>query len=232
MPHLATWPAYDANFTADEAKSMAKEQLVLVAYDSDNKPVAATHVQVAKVLDALYTTGDNDADEATLGITYDNGITAKVWAPTAQSVNLKIYDNAKTLTKTEAMSLDTATGIWSFTGDISLDRQYYRYELTVYHPVSKKIETLETTDPYSLNVSTNGRYSQFVNLTDDDLKPEGWDGHTIPTIANPEDAVIYEGHVRDFSARDESTTVANRGKYLAFTEEGSAPVEHLRTLAE
>ncbi|MCT7943689.1 pullulanase-type alpha-1,6-glucosidase [Shewanella holmiensis] len=232
VPHLATWPAYDANFTADEAKSMAKEQLVLVAYDSDNKPVAATHVQVAKVLDALYTTGDNDADEATLGITYDNGITAKVWAPTAQSVNLKIYDNAKILTKTEAMSLDTATGIWSFTGDISLDRQYYRYELTVYHPVSKKIETLETTDPYSLNVSTNGRYSQFVNLTDDDLKPEGWDGHTIPTIANPEDAVIYEGHVRDFSARDESTTVANRGKYLAFTEEGSAPVEHLRTLAE
>ncbi|MCW3172263.1 pullulanase-type alpha-1,6-glucosidase [Shewanella subflava] len=232
VPHLAAWPAYEANFSADEAKSMAKEQLVLVAYDSDNKPIAATHVQVAKVLDALYTKGDNDADEAALGIIYDNGISAKVWAPTAQSVNLKIYNSAKTLTKTEAMSLDTATGIWSFTGDMGLDRQYYRYELTVYHPVSKKIETLETTDPYSLNVSSNGRFSQFVNLSDDDLKPQGWDGHTIPTIENPEDAVIYEGHVRDFSARDESTTAANRGKYLAFTEDGTAPVEHLRTLAE
>ncbi|WP_434928634.1 pullulanase-type alpha-1,6-glucosidase [Shewanella sp. HL-SH2] len=232
VPHLAQWPAYEANFSLDEAKNIAKEQLVLVAYDSDNKPAAATHVQVAKVLDALYTQGDADADEASLGIMYDNGISAKVWAPTAQSVNLKIYDSAKKLTKTEPMTLDSLSGIWSFSGDMSLDRQYYRYEVKVYHPVSKKIETLETTDPYSLNVSTNGRYSQFINLSDDDTKPDGWDGHTVATVENPEDIVIYEGHVRDFSIRDETTSAANRGKYLAFTEQGSAPVEHLRQLAE
>ncbi|WP_144213434.1 alpha-1,6-glucosidase domain-containing protein [Shewanella donghaensis] len=233
VPHLADWPAYEANFSADEAKMVAKNQLVLVAYDSDNKPVAATHVQAAKVLDALYTAGDNDADETNLGIIYDgSNIVAKVWAPTAQSLNLKVYDAAKTLTSTEAMTLDAATGIWSFSGDMSLDRMYYRYELTVFHPVTKAIETLEATDPYSLNVSTNGRYSQFINLSDDDLKPEGWDDHDVITVVNPEDAVIYEGHIRDFSARDESTTAANRGKYLAFTEEGSAPVEHLRQLAE
>ncbi|PMG44426.1 pullulanase-type alpha-1,6-glucosidase [Shewanella sp. 10N.286.52.B9] len=233
VPHLADWPAYEANFSADEAKMVAKNQLVLVAYDSDNKPVAATHVQAAKVLDALYTAGDNDADEADLGIIYDgSNIVAKVWAPTAQSLNLKVYDAAKTLISTEAMTLDTATGIWSFSGDMSLDRLYYRYELTVFHPVTKAIETLESTDPYSLNVSTNGRYSQFINLGDDDLKPEGWDDHDVARVVNPENAVIYEGHVRDFSARDESTSAANRGKYLAFTEEGSAPVEHLRKLAE
>ena len=33
--------------------------------------------------------------------------------------------------------------------------------------------------------------------------------------------VIYELHVRDFSANDASVTAANRGKYLAFTESGS-----------
>lgn len=232
VPHLADWPAYEANFTAEEAKSIAKNQLVMAAYDSDNKPVAASHVQVAKVLDALYTSGDNDADEADLGIKYDgSNIIANVWAPTAQSVNLKVYDAAKNLTSTEAMSLDADTGIWSFSGDMSLDRMYYRYELVVYHPVTQAIETLESTDPYSLNVSTNGRYSQFVNLSDADLKPEGWDGHEVMTVANPEDIVIYEGHVRDFSARDASTSEANRGKYLAFTEEGSDPVEHLRKLA-
>ena len=233
VPHLASWPAYQASFTADEAKAMAKEQLVLVAYDSDNKPIAATNVQVAKVLDDLYTKGDNDADEATLGVIYDgSNISANVWAPTAMSVNLKIFDSAKKLTKTQAMTLNAASGIWSFSGDMSLDRQYYRYELKVYHPISKKIETLESTDPYSLNVSTNGRYSQFIHLSDADLKPAGWDGHTVMTVENPEDIVIYEGHVRDFSARDESTSAANRGKYLAFTETGSAPVEHLRKLAE
>ncbi|MFS1437749.1 pullulanase-type alpha-1,6-glucosidase [Shewanella sp. 10N.286.48.A6] len=233
VPHLADWPAYEANFTTEEAKSIAKNQLVMVAYDGDDKPVAATHVQAAKVLDALYTAGENDADEADLGIIYDgSNIMAKVWAPTAQTVNLKVYDAAKNLTRTESMSLDAETGIWSFSGDMSLDRMYYRYELTVFHPVTKAIETLESTDPYSLNVSTNGRYSQFINLSDDDLKPDGWDDHEVMTVANPEDIVIYEGHVRDFSARDESTSAENRGKYLAFTEAGSAPVEHLRKLAE
>jgi pullulanase len=233
VPHLANWPAYGANFTPEQAKAMAKEQLVLVAYDAENKPAAATHVQVAKVLDALYTLGDNDADEAQLGVIYqDNSIHAKVWAPTAQSVNLKVFNNAKTLTNTHVMTLDAMTGIWSYKGSMSLDRQYYRYELKVYHPVSKKVENLETTDPYSLNVSTNGRYSQFINLSDDDLKPSGWDGHEVKTVDNPEDIVIYEGHIRDFSVRDQSTSVANRGKYLAFTEDGSAPVEHLRQLAQ
>jgi pullulanase len=233
VPHLASWPAYQIDLTAEQAKKMAKEQLVLVAYDSDNKPVAATYVQAAKVLDDLYTTDDNDADEADLGLIYDgSNINVNVWAPTALSVNLKVFDAAKKLINTHAMTENTTTGIWSYQGAMNLDRQYYRYEVKVYHPLTKKIETLETTDPYSLNVSTNGRYSQFINLSDDDLKPSGWDGHDIPTVEHPEDIVIYEGHIRDFSARDESTSVANRGKYLAFTESGSAPVEHLRKLAE
>ena len=233
VPHLAAWPAYHVELSADEAKVIAKEQLVLAAYDSDDKPVAATFVQAAKVLDDLYTAGDNDADEAMLGVLYsDAGISTKVWAPTAQKVELKLYDSGKNLTDTKAMTLDNSTGIWSYAGDMSLDMQFYRFALTVYHPVTKKIEVIESTDPYSLNVSSNGRYSQFVNLSSDALKPEGWDGHTVPTVANPEDTVIYEGHIRDFSIRDESTSAANRGKYLAFTEADSAPVTHLKALAE
>ena len=65
--------------------------------------VAATWegIQAAKVLDDLYTKADNDADEASLGIQYqDGGITASVWAPTARSVKLKVYDAGKTLTAT------------------------------------------------------------------------------------------------------------------------------------
>lgn len=81
-------------------------------------------------------------------------------------------------------------------------------------------------------MSSNGRFSQFINLTDADLKPEGWDNQTVATITHPEDAVIYEGHIRDFSIRDQSTSAAHRGKYLAFTEQGTAPVEHLKKLVE
>ena len=233
VPHLAEKPAFSANFTADEAKAMAKNQLVLAATDSDGGLLAATYVQAAKVLDDLYTQSDNDADEASLGISYSSeGISAAVWAPTARNVSLKVYNAAKSLSATHAMTLDSATGIWRYSGNAALDRQFYRFEVTVYHPLTRKVETVETTDPYSLSVSRNGRYSQFVNLADADLAPEGWADRTVPTVAKPEDIVIYEGHVRDFSIRDESVSAANRGKYLAFTETDSVPVQHLKTLAD
>jgi len=39
-------------------------------------------------------------------------------------------------------------------------------------------------------------------------------------VAHPEDAVIYETHVRDFSI-DANSGMKNRGKFLAFTETGT-----------
>lgn len=232
-PLVADWPAYSIDLSIDEAKAVAKNQLVLVGYDVDDIPIAATYVQADLILDDLYTKGDNDADEATLGLVYENGtVLVSVWSPTAQNVNLNVYDSAKNLTATHQMSEDSATGVWSYQGDASLDRQYYRFELSIYHPQNKALELIESTDPYSVSLSTNGEYSQFVNLNDQDLQPEGWEGHAVASIENYEDAVIYEGHIRDFSINDQSTSAENRGKFLAFTELDSVPMKHLKTLAD
>lgn len=233
-PHLAGFPAFQGDWTADDAKAVMKTQVALAGYNAEGKLIAATGVQLANGLDQVYTTGEDDANEAMLGGVYTEagGITAAVWAPTARNVRLLRYNDDKTLASALSMTENTASGVWSYEGDMSLDRTLYRYEITVYHPVTGQIEVLEVTDPYSVSLSTNGRFSRFVNLNDEDLKPEGWDTHDIPLVANPEDIVIYEGHIRDFSVRDESVTEANRGKYLAFTEDGSVPVEYLRGMAE
>ncbi|MFT4924097.1 MAG: pullulanase [Phenylobacterium sp.] len=232
VPHLQDWVAYTHSLSTDEVKTLLTEQLLVASFGAEDQIQAGTYVQAAKVLDDLYTKGDNDADEATLGATYqdDGSIATAVWAPTAQSVALKLYGADKSLTATQEMTLDTQTGIWSANVEASFDRAWYRYEVTAYHPLTKAIEVTEATDPYSVNLSVNGRYSQFVNLSDADLKPTGWDGHAVPTIAALEDAVIYEAHIRDFSVLDQSTSAANRGKYLAFTEQDSAPVQHLKSL--
>ncbi|PKI16589.1 alpha-1,6-glucosidase domain-containing protein [Colwellia sp. 12G3] len=230
-PLVADWPAFSASWTVEEAKTITKNQSVLVGYNAEGVAVAATYVQADLVLDELYTKGEMDADEATLGVVYNNGaINVSVWSPTAQNLKLNIYDANKNMVSSHDMTEDSMTGIWSYEGDASLDRQFYRLALTIYHPQNKAIEEIESTDPYSLSLSTNGEYSQFVNLSDEDLQPEGWDGHLVSTIENYEDAVIYEGHIRDFSALDESTTVENRGKFLAFTEIDSAPMQHLQKL--
>ncbi|MBU2983890.1 DUF3372 domain-containing protein [Saccharophagus degradans] len=233
VPHMASWPAFGNMLTASDVKPIVKGQLIAVAYNAGGKAIAATKVQRARVLDALYTAGENDADEATLGVVYDGAnINVSVWAPTATSVTLRVFDAAKTEVSSHAMSEDTNTGIWSFAGDSNLDRMFYQFELSVFHPLTQAIETVTTSDPYSVSLSTNGEYSQFVNLADEDLLPVDWNDHTVPTIANFEDAIILEAHIRDFSIRDETVSEANRGKYLAFTETESNAVKYLQRMAE
>ena len=230
-PHLSGLAAYQGEWDAVAAKTVMKTQAVLAGYDTDGKLVAATGIQLANGLDQLYTAGEMDADEADLGVIYndDGTITSAVWAPTAQNVQLKTYSQDKRLVDTIAMAENTDTGVWSYTGT-GLDRMFYRFEVTVYHHLTGDIEVFDVTDPYSVGLGVNGRFSQFVNLNDADLKPEGWDDHTVPTVTNPEDAVIYEAHIRDFSALDMTTSEANRGKFLAFTESETDAVNHLQEM--
>ncbi|QTH63660.1 DUF3372 domain-containing protein [Psychrosphaera ytuae] len=237
VPHLANWKVFQFETNAELQRNLVKSQLVLVELDESDEPVAATYVQTQKALDDIFTSGANDADEVTdLGISYDSqgNITTKVWAPTAQSVSLLIYDANKALIANHPMVEDQTTGVWSYTTTEGqdYDRLYYRYRPKVYHPVSERIEFPEATDPYSVNTSTNGRYSQFVNMTDEDLYPAGWVGHTVPTVDYIEQGVFLEAHIRDFSIRDETTLEANRGKYKAFTETSSNAAQYLSEMAE
>jgi len=244
VPHLSGdgYTAFTIDgVTENSAKAALTGQLLAIATDGLNADMdvnlVGTAVQTARVLDAIYTFNETDADEAELGVTYgDDGISASVWAPTAQNVRIKLFsaadaNNARILNSIESMELDSATGIWSYTGPSSLDGSYYLYEVQVYDPFQGLVAIVDSTDPYSVSLSTDSLYSQFVDLTSDTLKPSGWDGHEVPAVASPESAVIYEGHVRDFSIRDESTSAANRGKFLAFTED-SLPVQHLRELQQ
>ncbi|WP_440903845.1 alpha-1,6-glucosidase domain-containing protein [Catenovulum sp. SX2] len=221
------------------AKQMLQSRIVAVALDANNEQISGNLVQTAGAIDALYTMGENDADEASLGIIYDGDmVTASVWAPTASDVKLKLYNDMDSSgnyssTGEMAMTFDDTTGIWSYTGSrADLDRKLFRYNISVYHHLNDNFENYEVIDPYAVSLTTNGRYARFVDLNDEDLKPENWDTHTIPTIENVEDAIVYEGHIRDFSIMDESTPAAHRGKYLAFTHNDSAPVQHLKSLAD
>jgi len=236
VPHLLgnEWHVYEFEATSEQLKELLKQQLVL-ANVQDGKVSSATYVQTSKALDAIYTAGENDADEVTdYGVSYsDDVITVKTWAPTATDVKLVVFDDNKTQVDAHDMVLDSDTGVWSFTttNEQDYDRLFYQFKVTAYHPLTKNIEVMDSTDPYSVNTSTNGRYSQFVNMTDDDLKPSGWDDHVVPTISNFEDGVLLEGHIRDFSITDLTTSEANRGKYLAFTEAGTDANNYLTTLA-
>ena len=175
------------------------------------------------------------ATKVNLGVTFADGVpTIRVWAPTAQNVRLHLFDNSRPATEPTVanMSEDTATGVWSINGAKDWYGKYYLFEVTVYAPSTGKMETNLVTDPYSVSLSTNSARSQIIDLNDPALMPDGWQTVEKPPLAAPEDSVIYELHVRDFSAYDDSVSAENRGKFTAFTETTSNGMQHLKALAE
>ena len=209
-----------------------KGQLVAVARKSDGSVFAATQVQTAWAIDALW------AYSGPLGVAFEspNVPTVRLWAPTAQAVRLHVADPTKTEVAAVDMTED-ASGVWSATGTSGWYGNYYRFEITVYHPATGHIEHLTVTDPYAVNLDTNGLWAQFVDLSDPATKPANWDALAKPALLAPEDIVVYEGHIRDFSALDSTVAVAHQGKYLAFSENGvgganlSNGMKHLKDLA-
>jgi len=233
FPHLTDFQAYKIDLSISKAKTWLKQQLLIVGLDKSQQTQHVSFVQTGAVLDALYTEGENDANEvADLGAKItEQGVSFKLWAPTAQSVELFLFKDDLTPSTKVTMLEDKNTGVWAVIGDKALSGSYYQYQVTVYHPASKKVETLITTDPYSLSLSINSKYSQVVNLDDEVTQPLNWKNHVIPTVKNVEDNIFYETHIRDFSSDDsELSNKAYSGKYKAFSEKGSHGIKHLKAL--
>ncbi|WED29969.1 pullulanase-type alpha-1,6-glucosidase [Vibrio sp. DW001] len=235
FPHLTGRAELILDVTVEKAKALLKKQLVVVAKDDEGNVLEATKLQIPGVIDVIYTANEADADEAQLGswVDGDKAMFA-LWAPTAKEVELYLYnaDKSSRFESPVAMTEDPITGVWTYEGSSELENVFYRYRVNAYHPKTGNIEWMSSTDPYSLSLSTSSQYSQLVNLNAIETKPAGWDTQTIAEIAAPEDNIIYEVHIRDFSQNDAKGNESYDGKYLAFTEDERDSVTHLKSLKE
>lgn len=66
--------------------------------------------------------------------------------------------------------------------------------------------------------SVNGDKGAVVNL--EETNPKNGKQTKSQNLKNPEDAIIYELHVRDLSIQPESG-IKQKGKYLGVTEKGT-----------
>lgn len=229
-PHLKDAAAF-ALPAGKDLKPLLKGELVAIGTDAEGILQGATLVQSAGALDALYSEA---ATKLTYGAVVEGGnVTFRLWAPTARSVKLALFDEQHKSLGERTMTLDEASGSWSVQGGSELVGKFYRYDIQVYHPVSRKLESYQVTDPYSLSLAMNSEFSQVVDLNDPALKPEGWDSLKAPhSQQNPADITIYEAHVRDLTGNDDSTPAEHRGKFLGLTDTDTAPVKHLQALAK
>ena len=73
-------------------------------------------------------------------------------------------------------------------------------------------------------VSVNGQKAAIIDMQT--TNPEGWENDQRPAMTDPTDVVVYETHMRDFTI-DATSGIANKGKFIAFTEQGTKTAEGL-----
>ena len=228
FPHLASYPAFKvAAARLAEVPEALKSQLAVSVTDAAGQLVDATALQIPGALDDLYTYG------GPLGASFDHGVpTLRLWAPTARTVKLHLFADAKPSTTASVLDMTRgASGVWAITGEAGWAGRFYLYEVEVFARSTGRVEHNRVTDPYSVSLSRNSQRSQIVDLTDRALKPGGWDELRKPALDAPEDIVLYELHVRDFSANDPTVPEGLRGTFKAFTQTDSNGMRHLAALA-
>ena len=143
-----------------------------------------------------------------------SGTCLRLWAPTAEAVTVTLYHKGDggVVLGTEPL-VRGAHGVWSVWLPGEQHGHYYTFAVTV------DGITRETGDPYARAAGVNGVRSMIVDLAR--TAPSGWERDVRPTIP-PAQRAVWEVSVRDFS-QDAASGVrpAWRGKYMAFTQQGT-----------
>ena len=156
----------------------------------------------------------------------------RLWGPTAAKVDLIFYqttddkssiDYIVPMERGDIINLDNhlynTHGVWFASIEHDLDYQAYAYRVYYRDKIFQ-----DTRDPYSIATTANGRRS--VILAQEHLNPKGFSvkqgKEAYWRLDNPNQAVITELHIRDFS-KSSTSGVAElyRGKFLGVCQSGT-----------
>lgn len=218
---------------------------VKATFDLEKLPLSVTYsgrtVSAStgwRMLDEMYAYDGND-----LGATYKDGAaTLKLWAPKASKVVANFFDKNNAATQIGSIELTNGEkGVWSADvkpGDLEnvtdLEGYFYQYDVTndgvtrqVLDPYAKSMAafTVNTEGNAGPDGDTVGK-AAIVDLSG--TNPEGFSHAKIDGYKKREDAVIYEAHIRDFTADPsiEGDLNARWGSYTAFIDK----LDYLKSL--
>ncbi len=142
-----------------------------------------------------------------------------VWAPTATQARLHLYNEGLGGQAYSTIDMTAGNdGSWTAAVEGNLEGKFYTFQVFV---GDKWLD--ETAGIFALATGPNGQRGAVVDL--DKTDPEGWKDDKAPELASFTDIVIYEVHHRDFSI-SENSGIANKGKFLAMTEQGTKDTEN------
>jgi pullulanase len=230
-PQLASYAVLQlpSGIDLNTIKQALKGELAFSVVSSTGTLLYATGLQIPGVLDDLYYYSGK------LGAVFNensNPVRLKVWAPTAQSVSLELFDHASDTVPSATIPMQENNGVWTANGTNDWKGKYYLYNLSVWVPLDAAVDTNLTTDPYSIDIAINGAKSRITDLESAATKPAGWDRSGSPALHSFSDMSLYELHIRDFSVNDPTVPASHRGTYEAFSDQNSNGMRHLKDLAK
>ncbi len=170
-----------------------------------------------------------------MGIVFDNlHIHLRLFAPTANSVEILIYDNwdidKNSYMDKQSLIYDATTGTYS----TKLKRNQYEYKYYLYRLSFTEIDlagntytrTTYVVDPYAAGIAVNSSRGVLLDLNAPELTPIGWMQDCSPKLKKIEDTILYEMHIRDFTINSNSRVTKNtNGKYVAAGEAGCGYID-------
>ena len=153
----------------------------------------------------------------------------KLWSPTAENVRVNLYSIGNGSNKKSSQFLEkTENGVWAILLSGDLAGTYYTFETMM-----EGLWQAETPGIYAQAVGVNGNRAMVVDL--EATNPDGWNEDQRVTLNKPNEAVIYELHIRDMTSHASSGSTSP-GKYLGLVERGTknkdvaTGIDHMKEL--
>ena len=150
-----------------------------------------------------------------LGVDYTPaGTHLRLWAPTARQVSVNLYRRGDGGVCVGTLPLQQQDkGVWEIYLPGDQHGKYYDFTLTTL------FGSCNAVDPYARSAGVNGARGMIFDPAR--VNPQGWEQDVRPVIP-PARRSVWEVSVRDFS-QDPASGVhtAWRGKFLAFTQQGT-----------
>lgn len=148
--------------------------------------------------------------------------TFKIWSPKATAVKLNFYKTGNDSNVLETHQLkDDENGVYSKAIERDLHGIYYTYQI---YTDDKWLS--ETPGIYAKAVGVNGNRAMVLNF--DETNPKNWQNDNYVDLKSPNDAIIYELHIRDFTIQKGANS-SFPGKYLGLVENGTKSNKNVAT---
>lgn len=141
------------------------------------------------------------------------------WSSVAEKMEVRLY-NTYDASEFEVITLQEQEGDY-WTATIKGDQVGKFYTVCSYQNGEWG---QESPGIFAKAVSVNGQRAAIIDIQA--TNPEGWENDQRPAMTDPTEVVVYETHMRDFTI-DATSGIANKGKFIAFTEQGTKTAEGL-----